>query len=310
MTTHTPAPTPQDPISEAILLLTEEADSLSDCHTRTPGDWAGEPEAKAHYDHVLAVIASLSKLRAPVVDERELPSLPEPESPAAESFADGWKEWPATPDYFTAEQMRDYDRAALASAHVAGDVAPPEWADRFPEISDMGRLNEAWRAASRSAPVAGDAHPFASAGPLAGQFAEVMADNYDSLLVRIDAAPQASEAVRDAVARRDTGKDRLSFHIWALVHGMDITPNDSCGYVSPLTQHAWMKWNPPESAALSAQPGAQKGCNCATCRPLSVEMRMILCETCGDKRCPHAADHRNACTGSHPDHKDGGAVYG
>jgi hypothetical protein len=26
--------------------------------------------------------------------------------------------------------------------------------------------------------------------------------------------------------------------------------------------------------------------------------RMFLCETCGNKRCPHAADHRLACTGS------------
>ena len=26
--------------------------------------------------------------------------------------------------------------------------------------------------------------------------------------------------------------------------------------------------------------------------------RMYLCETCGNKRCPHATDHRNACTGS------------
>lgn len=31
----------------------------------------------------------------------------------------------------------------------------------------------------------------------------------------------------------------------------------------------------------------------------SIEMqRYFLCETCGNKRCPHAADHRNACTGS------------
>lgn len=60
----------QDPINAAILLLTEEADSISDCHTRTPGDWAGEPEAKAHYDHVRSVVDALSKLRAPVADER------------------------------------------------------------------------------------------------------------------------------------------------------------------------------------------------------------------------------------------------
>jgi hypothetical protein len=25
---------------------------------------------------------------------------------------------------------------------------------------------------------------------------------------------------------------------------------------------------------------------------------MILCRTCGNKRCPHATDHRHACTGS------------
>ena len=26
--------------------------------------------------------------------------------------------------------------------------------------------------------------------------------------------------------------------------------------------------------------------------------RMFLCETCGNKRCPHAADHRLTCSGS------------
>lgn len=65
----------QDPINAAILLLTEEADSISDCHTRTLGDWAGEPEAKAHYDHVRSVVDALSQLRAPVADERALDLL-------------------------------------------------------------------------------------------------------------------------------------------------------------------------------------------------------------------------------------------
>ena len=50
---------------------------------------------------------------------------------------------------------------------------------------------------------------------------------------------------------RDTGKDRLAFHIWALVRGMDITLNDSCGYQSPLTQRAWMRWNTTESPTPS-----------------------------------------------------------
>jgi hypothetical protein len=37
--------------------------------------------------------------------------------------------------------------------------------------------------------------------------------------------------------------------------------------------------------------------------------RMFLCETCGNKRCPHAADHRNACTGSNEPGQPG-SLYG
>jgi hypothetical protein len=29
-----------------------------------------------------------------------------------------------------------------------------------------------------------------------------------------------------------------------------------------------------------------------------VSRPFIVCGTCGNKRCPHAADHRNKCTGS------------
>lgn len=48
-------------------------------------------------------------------------------------------------------------RAALASAPVADETALQAWADRFPEISDMGRLRDAWNEARASAPVAGEA---------------------------------------------------------------------------------------------------------------------------------------------------------
>lgn len=46
--------------------------------------------------------------------------------------------------------------------------------------------------------------------------------------------------------------------------------------------------------AASAEPD----CWCEACKPLSVSMRMIVCPTCGNKRCPHATDHRNECTNS------------
>lgn len=38
--------------------------------------------------------------------------------------------------------------------------------------------------------------------------------------------------------------------------------------------------------------------------------RMIVCTTCGNKRCPHGTDHRNACTGSNEPGQDGSRYGG
>lgn len=35
--------------------------------------------------------------------------------------------------------------------------------------------------------------------------------------------------------------------------------------------------------------------------------RMVLCPTCGNKRCPHATDHRHVCTGSNEPGQAGSA---
>jgi len=53
-------------------------------------------------------------------------------------------------------------------------------------------------------------------------------------------------------------------------------------------------------AAMTAPALEGKGpCDCAACLPQSIHsMRMIVCATCGNKRCPHATDHRNTCTNS------------
>lgn len=57
------------------------------------------------------------------------------------------------------------------------------------------------------------------------------------------------------------------------------------------------------------QPAAvPEKCWCHTCRPITTEdMRMVLCPACGNKRCPHANDHRNACTGSNDPGQPGSA---
>lgn len=52
---------------------------------------------------------------------------------------------------------------------------------------------------------------------------------------------------------------------------------------------AFARWQ-----ALNAQQ-----CWCSTCRPITLQdMRMVLCPTCGNKRCPRATNHENTCTGS------------
>lgn len=48
-------------------------------------------------------------------------------------------------------------------------------------------------------------------------------------------------------------------------------------------------------------PTNEEGCGCYTCwreRNPSAFRRMILCPTCGNKRCPRATNHAFSCTGS------------
>ncbi|EPQ9958192.1 hypothetical protein ACUYPC_003107 [Enterobacter hormaechei] len=49
-------------------------------------------------------------------------------------------------------------------------------------------------------------------------------------------------------------------------------------------------------------------CWCRACRPITLtDMRFVVCPDCGNKRCPHANDHRNACTGSNEPGQEGSA---
>ncbi|PNC14565.1 hypothetical protein [Enterobacter cloacae] len=49
-------------------------------------------------------------------------------------------------------------------------------------------------------------------------------------------------------------------------------------------------------------------CWCHTCRPVTFsDSRLVVCPECGNKRCPHANDHRHACTGSNEPGQEGSA---
>lgn len=61
-------------------------------------------------------------------------------------------------------------------------------------------------------------------------------------------------------------------------------------------------------AELSANSTANPDCWCRTCRPVTLnDMRFVVCPDCGNKRCPRANDHRNACTGSNEPGQEGSA---
>lgn len=76
------------------------------------------------------------------------------------------------------------------------------------------------------------------------------------------------------------------------------------------------KWN-RRSAMLQGAENAESRCSnspvipecsCHACRPVTfADSRFVVCPECGNKRCPHAIDHRNACTGSNEPGQEGSA---
>ena len=68
------------------------------------------------------------------------------------------------------------------------------------------------------------------------------------------------------------------------------------------------KWGSPQPVVREPQ------CWCLTCRPMRVDdpesIRMALCPTCGNKRCPKANNHRNQCSNSNEPGQKGSAYEG
>lgn len=67
---------------------------------------------------------------------------------------------------------------------------------------------------------------------------------------------------------------------------------------------------PKEKTILVLKQGVavNPDCWCRTCRPVVLNnMRFVVCPDCGNKRCPRANDHRNACTGSNEPGQEGSA---
>ncbi len=71
----------------------------------------------------------------------------------------------------------------------------------------------------------------------------------------------------------------------------------SDSHTDPLLLGLFGEWR----AAAEPPP-----CSCFACDGAPVvRSRMYLCAECGNKRCPHAADHRLDCSGSNVEGQEG-----
>lgn len=89
----------------------------------------------------------------------------------------------------------------------------------------------------------------------------------------------------------------------------------SQGEKSASDDYYALGWNACRAAMLQgAEPDFRENaetstkCWCRTCRPVTfADSHFVVCPECGNKRCPHANDHRHACTGSNEPGQEGSA---
>lgn len=129
----------------------------------------------------------------------------------------------------------------------------------------------------------------------------------------------------------DDGKLRELFDAWfASDCSFDLSPEASEADNIAWRESYWYVWKRCRAAMLQelqksagaeatcrsnenvqvlhTKSPANPGCWCRTCRPVAInDMRFVVCPHCGNKRCPQANDHRNACTGSNEPGQEGSA---
>jgi len=120
-----------------------------------------------------------------------------------------------------------------------------------------------------------------------------------AMLAARPSVPQG-EPVAHLWQHSETGRTRV------VMPDQIITADASWRVVGPLYLAAR-----PSAPTVALTEEQRRKCWCETCRPVSMyppeDMRMPLCPDCGNKRCPRANDHRNACTGSNEPGQHGSA---
>ena len=225
-----------------------------------------EPGADRRRDHIQALIESalLSKLRAPVADESPMAKMADAlrekarqEQQAYQDRRNQATEWGPMPEGTEADRP-----IPIASvAHVAGDETSRylEWAkDRSAWEMPVG--TPVYYSALASAPVAGEArmppgyrvkvvegHGYRVTAPSGSGWVAHNDTPVGDLIAALLAAPQASEAVRDAALKRACSLREVTCKKCGL-QVISSCRGDGCP----------VKDRYADLRALSAQPGAQQ----------------------------------------------------
>lgn len=82
---------------------------------------------------------------------------------------------------------------------------------------------------------------------------------------------------------------------------MDLVRSYAVEFETSVDDSADAAWSAVRlsAKALLRSTGPKPSCWCTTCRPITLDdMRFVVCPECGNKRCPKATSHLNACTNS------------
>lgn len=92
-------------------------------------------------------------------------------------------------------------------------------------------------------------------------------------------------------------------HCAAMLQGAEKAESTTTMQTAPALDSS-----PKIAESTSGNSPVVPDCSCGTCRPVTfTDSRFVVCSECGNKRCPHANDHRNACTGSNEPGQEGSA---
>jgi len=116
------------------------------------------------------------------------------------------------------------------------------------------------------------------------------------------------QSMRAMFCQLDDSECAMTADVWnacraAMLQGAENAESPTTMQTSPALDSS-----PKIAESPSGNSPVIPDCWCRTCRPVKLnDMRFVVCPDCGNKRCPHANDHQNACTGSNEPGHEGSA---